>query len=77
MTSLRSPGDRELRARVVGVRHETHDKAQPGGAMTPRLVAGSFDERIVTLSAPSGTFVLPEVIPERLLLVTGGSGSPQ
>ena len=49
-------------------------KAHPGGAVTPRLVAGTIDDRNVTISLPTGDFVLPEAVPDRVLLVSGGSG---
>jgi ferredoxin-NADP reductase len=49
-------------------------KARPGGAVTPALVEGAALGQIVTLSAPHGDFVLPEVIPEGLVLLSGGSG---
>jgi ferredoxin-NADP reductase len=116
--------EREVRARVVGVRRETRDvttlvlkpnrlwaghragqyvalaaeiggvrrtrcfsissaegaapeitiKARPGGAVTPALVFGEMKGAIVTLSQAQGDFVLPEVLPERILFVSGGSG---
>jgi ferredoxin-NADP reductase len=116
---------REVRARVVSVRRETHDvatlrlqpnaswrghragqhvaltvelrgvrrtrcfsiasadsestiaitvKARPEGAVTPWLVSGVLEGAIVTLSQATGDFVLPDVLPERLLFVSGGSG---
>ena len=49
-------------------------KARPGGVVTPVLVSGSLRDAVVTLGQPSGEFVLPEAVPERLLLVSGGSG---
>ncbi len=49
-------------------------KARPGGAVTPLLVSGSLRGAIVTLSQAWGDFVLPSVMPERTLLVSGGSG---
>jgi len=49
-------------------------KAQPGGVVTPVLVSGSLRNAVVTLGQPSGDFVLPDAVPERLLFVSGGSG---
>lgn len=49
-------------------------KAQPGGAVTPSLVSGGMKGKIVVLSEAQGDFVLPRVIPARLLLLSGGSG---
>jgi stearoyl-CoA 9-desaturase NADPH oxidoreductase len=49
-------------------------KARSGGAVTPYLVSGALRGAVVTLSAPAGSFVLPDVLPERTLLVSGGSG---
>lgn len=49
-------------------------KRLPGGRVTPRIVAGELAGAIVTLSEPAGDFVLPEALPARVLLVSGGSG---
>jgi stearoyl-CoA 9-desaturase NADPH oxidoreductase len=49
-------------------------KARPGGAVTPHLVSGALRGAIVTLSEPTGSFVLPDVLPVRTLLISGGSG---
>lgn len=49
-------------------------KARPGGVVTPRLVSGALRGALVTVSQPAGDFVLPHVLPERLLFVSGGSG---
>lgn len=49
-------------------------KARPGGAVTPAIVAGALDGRIVTLSPPTGDFVLPDALPRRILFLSGGSG---
>lgn len=49
-------------------------KAQPGGLVTPRLVRGELDERVVRFARPAGDFVLPDVLPDRVLLLAGGSG---
>ncbi len=121
---LHTSASGEIRARLVEIRHETHDvatlvlrtkrpfphragqyvaltasidgvrrtrcfsiasgednrtieitiKVRPGGQVTPRLMAGTIDDELVTLSLPAGDFVLPEAIPERVLLLSGGSG---
>ena len=49
-------------------------KARPGGEVTPFLTSAVVRGVIVTLSQASGSFVLPDVMPERTLLVSGGSG---
>lgn len=49
-------------------------KASAGGAVTPTLVAHPPVGSIVSLSQPSGDFVLPDPVPERLVLLSGGSG---
>ncbi len=49
-------------------------KARPGGAVTPALISGAMLDRVVTISAARGAFVLPSPSPERLLFITGGSG---
>jgi ferredoxin-NADP reductase len=49
-------------------------KARPGGAVTPRLLKEAQVGMIVTLSQAQGSFVLPEPLPERVLLISGGSG---
>lgn len=49
-------------------------KARPGGAVTPRLLKEARVGMIVTLSQAQGSFVLPEPLPERVLLISGGSG---
>jgi stearoyl-CoA 9-desaturase NADPH oxidoreductase len=49
-------------------------KAQPRGRVTPALVSGALRGGIVTLSEPSGDFVLPDPLPERILFLSGGSG---
>jgi ferredoxin-NADP reductase len=49
-------------------------KAQPGGKVTPALVSGALRSAIVTLSEPTGAFVLPDPLPERILFLSGGSG---
>lgn len=49
-------------------------KAHPGGKVTPALVSGALRGAVVTLSDPAGDFVLPDVLPERILFLSGGSG---
>jgi ferredoxin-NADP reductase len=49
-------------------------KARPGGAVTPGLIREVHPGRVVTLSQAQGTFVLPEPLPEKILLISGGSG---
>jgi stearoyl-CoA 9-desaturase NADPH oxidoreductase len=49
-------------------------KAQPHGKVTPSLVSGALRGAIVTMSEPTGDFVLPPVLPERILFLSGGSG---
>jgi stearoyl-CoA 9-desaturase NADPH oxidoreductase len=49
-------------------------KAQPRGRVTPALVSGALRGEIVTLEGPRGDFVLPDVLPERILFLSGGSG---
>jgi len=57
-----------------GERVEVTIKARPGGVVTPELVGRLRAGAVVTLSQPQGDFVLPEPLPERLLLISGGSG---
>lgn len=49
-------------------------KAKPGGLVTPAIVRGELAGKIVALSQASGDFTLPDSIPRRLLLLSGGSG---
>lgn len=49
-------------------------KSQPHGKVTPSLVSGALRGSIVTISEPAGEFVLPDVLPERILFLSGGSG---
>jgi len=57
-----------------GGRVEVTIKARPGGVVTPELVGQLRAGAVVTLSQPQGDFVLPDPLPERLLLISGGSG---
>ncbi|CAI7980090.1 NADPH oxidoreductase [Frankia sp. Hr75.2] len=49
-------------------------KALPDGKLSGRLVEGVPPGAIVRLEKPRGCFVLPQVLPPRLLFVTAGSG---
>ncbi|MFC0314024.1 ferredoxin reductase [Gordonia phosphorivorans] len=49
-------------------------KALPEGFLSSHLVNGLAPGTVVRLAAPAGEFVLPEPLPEKLLLVTAGSG---
>lgn len=49
-------------------------KAMPEGFLSSHLVTGVPAGTIVRLAAPQGDFVLPDPPPERILMLTGGSG---
>ncbi len=49
-------------------------KRDPSGLVSPYLVDEIGRGAVVTISAPMGEFVLPQQRPERILLVSGGSG---
>lgn len=49
-------------------------KSRAGGRVTPALTSAALRGAIVTLSEPRGEFVLPDVLPERILFLSGGSG---
>jgi ferredoxin-NADP reductase len=49
-------------------------KAIPDGAVSHHLVHRARPGQLVQLSQPAGDFVLPDPLPQRLLLVTAGSG---
>ncbi|MFT3717055.1 MAG: ferredoxin reductase [Gordonia sp. (in: high G+C Gram-positive bacteria)] len=49
-------------------------KALPEGFLSTHLVNGLEPGTVVRLAAPAGEFVLPEPLPEKVLLVTAGSG---
>lgn len=49
-------------------------KAMPEGMLSSHLVEGLLPGTVVRLAAPSGEFVLPEPLPEKLLLLSAGSG---
>jgi len=55
-------------------RFELTVKAQAGGTVSPFLVARARPGMVVGLSPAQGTFTLPATRPDRLLLVSGGSG---
>ena len=65
--SLTSPpnSDRQLSITV---------KAVPDGRVSPYLVRQARPGTIVQLDRASGDFVLPAILPDRLLFVTAGSG---
>jgi ferredoxin-NADP reductase len=48
--------------------------AHPGGLVSNHLIAHGRRGTVVHLGAPQGEFVLPSRRPERLLLISGGSG---
>ncbi|HEY1828291.1 MAG TPA: ferredoxin reductase [Acidimicrobiales bacterium] len=80
----------ELTVEIDGVRHtrcysmascpgsgrtfELTVKAQPGGVVSPYLVARAKPGLVVGLSQAGGTFTLPDRRPGRTLLISGGSG---
>ncbi|MBH0120855.1 ferredoxin reductase [Rhodococcus sp. CX] len=49
-------------------------KAMPEGFLSSHLVTGVPAGTIVRLAAPKGDFVLPDPPPERILMLTAGSG---
>lgn len=49
-------------------------KAIPGGVVSNHLVRRARPGQMIQLHQPEGEFVLPQPIPAKLLLVTGGSG---
>ena len=49
-------------------------KAIPGGVVSNHLVRRARPGQVIQLHRPEGDFVLPQPIPAKLLLVTGGSG---
>ncbi|MGB0100276.1 MAG: ferredoxin reductase [Nocardioides sp.] len=49
-------------------------KAIPGGVVSHHLVHDASVGQMIQLEQAEGEFVLPQPLPERLLLVTGGSG---
>jgi ferredoxin-NADP reductase len=51
-----------------------YEKAHPDGYVSQFLHTGLEPRTIVHLSQAEGEFVLPDVVPDRLLLLSGGSG---
>jgi stearoyl-CoA 9-desaturase NADPH oxidoreductase len=49
-------------------------KAMPDGFVSRKLVFGAPPGTVVRLAPPTGEFVLPDPLPQRLLFVTAGSG---
>ena len=49
-------------------------KAIPGGVVSGHLVHRARPGQMIQLGRPQGDFVLPQPVPEKLLLVTAGSG---
>ena len=49
-------------------------EAHPQGLVSQWLVANAAPGLVVSLTPASGEFVLPDVRPERILLISGGSG---
>jgi len=49
-------------------------KAHPGGVVSTYLVEKAKPGLVLTLSEPRGEFVLPRVLPSRVLMISGGSG---
>src|SRR4051794_40779275 len=62
-----APGRRDERIAITV-------KAMPDGVVSNALVRDTGPGTIVRLAPPTGDFVLPERLPERLLFVTAGSG---
>ncbi|MEY2474381.1 MAG: stearoyl-CoA 9-desaturase oxidoreductase [Actinomycetota bacterium] len=57
-----------------GRRFQLGIKAHPQGLVSQWLVANAEPGLMVALTPPAGEFVLPDTRPERILLVSGGSG---
>jgi ferredoxin-NADP reductase len=57
-----------------GRRFQLGIKAHPEGLVSQWLVANAEPGLVVALTPPAGEFVLPDTRPERILLVSGGSG---
>jgi ferredoxin-NADP reductase len=55
-------------------RFELTVKRQPGGTVSPYLYANAQRDMLVGLSPAQGDFTLPAVRPDRLMLISGGSG---
>lgn len=65
MANAANSGSREIELTV---------KAQPGGRVSRWIREHACTGDVVTLSPPQGEFVLPPVRPDRILLISGGSG---
>ncbi len=70
-TRCYSPSSSQYRA---DGRFELTVKAHPGGLVSQHLGAHAKPGLVVGLSQADGTFTLPEPRPERILLISGGSG---
>lgn len=70
-TRCYSPSDSQLRA---DGRFELTVKAHPGGLVSQWLHANARPGLVLDLGQAGGTFTLPDQRPERLLLISGGSG---
>ncbi len=68
ITSLPTDG------RSRGARIEVAVQAVDGGTVSEHLVHRARPGDVVQIDGPSGDFVLPDPLPERILFVTGGSG---
>ncbi|MCX5042840.1 ferredoxin reductase [Aldersonia sp. NBC_00410] len=55
-------------------RFELTVKAQEGGVVSPYLFGAAEPGLVVHLSQAAGEFVLPQTRPDRILLISGGSG---
>ncbi|MCD2196630.1 ferredoxin reductase [Actinomycetospora endophytica] len=66
--SLTTPPSRDGRRLVVTVR------AMPEGFASRHLVHGVAPGTIVRLAPPAGEFVLPDPLPDKVLMLTAGSG---
>lgn len=65
MASAATPGGRTFQ---LGI------KAHPHGLVSRHLLAHATEGMVVGLTPPAGEFHLPDTRPERVLLVSGGSG---
>lgn len=65
MASAATPGGRRFQ---LGI------KAHPEGLVSQHLLARATEGMVVGLTPPAGDFHLPDVRPDRLVLISGGSG---
>jgi len=70
-TRCYSPSDSQHRA---DGRFELTVKAHPGGLVSSWLHANARPGLVLDLAPAEGSFTLPEVRPDRILLISGGSG---